>query len=411
MPYKVLVPLALLALLAGLTFPATFPEAANIPTFVLMGVGLIVLLTDRGSRPVLRQPAVWLPLLAGLILAFALLFTASSPLHVVAVFILAPLFLVGPLAALLRQLRSKFTPVTIGTFALAGASGAVVIAIYDVVVRGRSRGGTLFNNVIHFADLALAIGFIAAVGMLGSNRRLRPIFILSPVLAIIAVLLANSRGPLLAVVPVAVVGVAVLSAYLLPRRWIAPAAVLTLVLILGGGAVAYALGLADRLSRLGNVVTVFATGATTDNAVGERFYMLISAWNAFWASPIFGHGLLDYTRSAAQYAPPGPMQFKPSQHLHNDIADFAVIGGSLGLVSYALLMAAPLIGALRVRGQWRGAAIYLGAIMPVGYLAMGLTNAMLGILTQTVVYAVGLAIIAAFDDLDDAPSSRESVPA
>jgi O-antigen ligase len=173
---------------------------------------------------------------------------------------------------------------------------------------------------------------------------------------------------------------------------------LTIVLILAGGAAAYALGFADRLQRLGNVVTLFSTGATSDKSVGERFYMLVSGWNAFWASPLFGHGLIDYTRSAAQYAPPGPVQFKPSGHLHNDIADFAVIGGILGLVSYALLMAAPLAGALQVRGRWRSAAIYLGLIMPVGYIAMGATNAMLGILTQTVVYAVVLAIVAALDD-------------
>jgi O-antigen ligase len=65
------------------------------------------------------------------------------------------------------------------------------------------------------------------------------------------------------------------------------------------------------------------------------------------------------------------------------------------LLSYGMLLAAPLAGALAVGGRWRGAALYLGVLMPVGYFAMGLTNAMLGILTQTVVYAVVLALIAA----------------
>jgi O-antigen ligase len=391
--------LAWLTLAAGLVMPTIIPEIANVSILVLSAAGLILLLVDPGARAVLRQPAAWLPLLAGAILVLALAFTAQSAMHIVAVLILAPLFLVAPLAALLVRLGRRFDPETIGYFALAGSFGAAAIAIYDVFVRGLGRGGDMFNNVIHFADLALTIGFVAAVGVFSAKHPQRLLFLVGPILALVAVMLANSRGPILAAIPVSLVSVVMISAHLLPRRWIAPVSLLAVLGLIGAGFAAYALGFGDRLARLANVGTLFATGATEDNSVNERFHMLVSAYNAFIASPIFGHGLVEYTRAAAQFAPEGPVQYAPSGHLHNDVADFAVIGGSLGLLSYILFLVAPLAGALSVAGRWRGAAIYLGVLMPVGYFAMGLTNAMLGILTQTVVYAVVLALIAALGQL------------
>jgi O-antigen ligase len=387
--------LAWLTLFVGLVMPTIIPEIANVSILVLAAAGLFILLVDQNARAVLKQPAAWLPLFAGALLVLALSFTARSAMHIVAVLILAPLFLVAPLAALIGRLRLRLDPELIGCFALVGSLGAAAIAIYDVFVRGLGRGGNMFNNVIHFADIALTIGFVAAVGVFSARHSRRLIFLAGPVLALVAVMLANSRGPILAAIPVALVSVVLISAHLLPRRWIAPASILAVAVLIGAGFIAYALGFGDRLARLANVGTLLATGTTEDNSVNERFYMLVSAYNAFMASPIFGHGLIDYTHAAAQFAPEGPVQYRPSQHLHNDIADFAVIGGSLGLLSYGMLLAAPLAGALAVGGRWRGAALYLGVLIPVGYFAMGLTNAMLGILTQTVVYAVVLALIAA----------------
>ena len=173
------------------------------------------------------------------------------------------------------------------------------------------------------------------------------------------------------------------------------AVVLGLALV---GTVVIGFGLGGRLGRLGGDVVALFTGSTTDGAIGERLYMYLSAWNALLASPWHGYGMIDFTTSAAQFAPPGP-GYPPSSHLHNDIADFAVIGGMLGLLSYVLLLVAPLAGGLATRGRNRPAAIYLGAVAGVGYFSMGLTNAMFGILTQTVVYGVILALIAALAQL------------
>lgn len=390
---KLVFMLAWAALFAGLTLPTPTPEVANIATLVLMGAGLVLLALVPSARLVLRQPAIVLSGAAGVVLLAALGFTASSPQHIAMIMVLSPLWLAGPHAGLLTRLGARLTPLVIASFALAGAAAGAAIAAYGALVLQLERGGYLVNNPIHLGDLSLMLGFVALVGML-DRRRVRFVFLLGPVLALTAVWFTGSRGPLVAFVPMLVVAAAVLAAMTLSRRQATTAIAGVVLLIAVAGTSMIGLGLGGRLGGLGEAAMALVTGGPTDGAIGERLFMYQAAWNAFWASPWFGYGMVDYTISAAPFAPPGP-GYPPSGHLHSDLADFAVIGGVLGLISYGLLLAAPLVGALATRGQNRQAALYLGATASVGYLSMGLTNAMFGILTQTVVYAVILALIAA----------------
>ena len=392
MPPQPLLFLAWAALLAGLTLPTPTPEIANITTLVLMGLGVVVLAMVPAARMVLRQPAVLTAAAAGVVLLLALALTAKSPMHIVVILVLAPLWLVGPHAGLLSQLGARLTPLTIGSFALAGAAAGAAIAAYGALVLQLSRGGMLVNNPIHLADLALMLGFVALVGVL-DRRPIRFLFVLGPVLALTAVWFTGSRGPLVAFVPMLLVAVTLLAFMTLPRKLGLVAIVGVMVLIGLGGMAVIGLGLGGRLGRLGESASALFSGGTTDGSIGERLYMYTSAWNAFWASPWFGYGMIEYTTSASQFAPPGP-GYPPSSHLHNDLADFAVIGGSLGLIAYGLLLAAPIAGALAIRGRNRHPALYLGVVTSVGYAGMGMTNAMFGILTQTVVFAVVLSLIA-----------------
>jgi O-antigen ligase len=385
------------ALLAGLTLPTIAPEIANVTTLIFMGVGLLVLAVVPAARAVLRQRAVLLALLAGLVLLLALAMTARSPMHIIAILVLAPLWLAGMHAGLLVRLGRWLTPLVIASFALAGAAGGGAIAAFDVLVRQQDRGGFLVNNPIHLADLSLMLGFVALVGLL-DRRPIRLLFLLGPVLALVTVWFSGSRGPLVAFVPMLVVGGIAMAWMTLPRRMAIAAAVVVIAAVGFGGFAIVGLRLGGRLSSVGEVSTVLLTGTSADGATSERLFMYQSAWNAYWASPWFGHGMIDYTAIARQYAPPGP-EYPISEHLHSDIANFAVIGGGLALLSYGLLLVAPLAGGLAVRGPNRRAAVYLGLVAGVGYFGMGLTNAMFGVLSQTVVYAVILALIAALGQL------------
>lgn len=390
---RLVVALAWAALFAGLVMPTPTPELANTVTLTLMGVGLLVLIMVPVSRVVLRQPAIVAAGVAGIVLLLALSLTATSFTHIVVIMVLAPLWLAGAHAGLLTRLGQRLTPLVIASFALLGTAAGAAITTYGAVFLQLDRGGFLVNNPIHLADLSLMLGFVALVGLL-DRRPVRFVFLLGPALALTAVWFSGSRGPLLAFVPMLIVAAAIIAFVRLPRRQALTAVVGVIVLIALAGTAVVGLGLGGRLGGLGESAMALLEGNTTDGAISERLYMDISAWNAFLASPLHGYGMIDYTVSAARFAPPGPA-FPPSGHLHSDIADFAVIGGLLGLLSYALLLAAPILGGLATRGANQHAAIYLGAVTSVGYFGMGLTNAMFGILTQTAVYGVILALIAA----------------
>ncbi|WP_137150275.1 O-antigen ligase family protein [Devosia sp. FKR38] len=389
---KLLRLLAWAALFAGLCLTTPTPEIANVVTLVLLGVGVIILVVSPEARGVLGQPVIMLPLLAGGLLLIALVITAKSPLHVLAILVLAPLWFAGGHAALLARIRARLTPVVIGSLALVGTAAGAGIAAFDVLVRQQGRGGSLVNNPIHLADLTLMLGCVALVGLFDPRPR-RLLFLAGPVLASVAIGYTGARGALVALVPMLVVGGGLLAFLILPRRrarQLVGLGVAGIVLALGA---TFALGLGGRISGLLDVALALVRGEPTDGAVTERLSMYQTAWNAFQASPWFGFGMIDFTTLVAPYMPP-QYNYAPSGHLHNDIADFAVIGGVLGLACYGLLIAAPLVGGLTARGPDRPVVLYLGVVTSLGYFSMGLTNAMLGLLTQTVLFGVILSLMA-----------------
>lgn len=383
--------LAWIALVSGLTLPTLAPGTANIATLVLTSIGLLLLGTAVG-RQAMRQPSAWLPLVAGGLMLFAFAFTAREPMSFAAIIFLVPLFVAAPHAALLGQLGNRLSLTAIGALALLGASMGAAIAAFDVLALGMPRGGFSVNNPIHLADLALALGFVALVGVLGRWRG-RAIFLLGPVAALLAIWFSGSRGPLVAFVPLSLAALAGAALHYLPRRRARLLIGAGVVATLGVGAVLVGTGLIDRMGPFGDIVSLLRSGEAPDDSTNQRLIMYRSALAAFLASPLWGHGLWQFIETTASFAPPG-VAFPAYDHLHNDIADFAVSGGLLGLLAYGLLLAAPLVGAWRAQGSQRAPALFLAITASLGYAGMGLTNAMFGVLAQTLVYTVLLSLIA-----------------
>ena len=384
--------LAWAALVAGLILPTIAPPVGNVISIALMLLGLFWLRGSPATRDILRQPTVWVSLLAGGVLLIALIPTARAPIDILAIFVLTPLWLAAPHSGLLHRFGARLTPWLIGVLSLIGAAGGAAIAGFDVLILGLPRGGYSVNNPIHLADLSLMLGFMALVGLL-DKRRGNLMFLLGPGFALATIWFSGSRGPLMAFIALlAVGGVSMAWLTLRPKQALALIVLGCLGLGVAGFGISHS-GAAGRLGEIANL-NMMLTGNTRDDSTNERLSMYRSAVGAFLASPVYGHGMMDYTTKAAEYAPPG-RSYTPSGHLHNDLADFAVIGGSLGLLSYALLLLAPLAGGFAAQGRYRRPAIYLGIVAPTGYFAMGLTNAMFGILAQTTLYAVVLSLIAA----------------
>jgi len=380
--------LAWIALVLGLALPALYPRATNIGVLVIMAIGLLAVIIQRKNLDIFRQKGIATLLIACAILLVALLPTAKSAQHVLAIFILAPLIFAGCYAFIVSHIADRITPLLIGSLAALGACGGAAIAGYEVIVLGAGRGGFLVNNPIHLADLSVALGFIALVGLYDRSPW-RWLVLMGPVAALAATLWSGSRGPLVGFAALAIVG----GAFLVFTLWHGSRAMrwtfgLAVALVLAVSPFVE-ISLGGRVLSAQSILASFTETEAPDGSMRERAVMYQSALAAFGASPIYGHGMIGYAGIAAQYAPPGTTM-SVYDHLHSDIADFAVIGGIVGLVGYALILLAPLVGAFRARGS----ALYLAIVMSVGYLVMGLTNAMIGILSQTVLFGVVTALIA-----------------
>lgn len=380
--------LAWIALVLGLAFPALYPRATNIGVLVIMAIGLLAMIVQRKNLDIFRQKGIATLLIACAILLVALLPTAKSAQHVLAIFILAPLIFAGCYAFIVSHIADRITPLLIGSLAALGACGGTAIAGYEVIVLGAGRGGFLVNNPIHLADLSVALGFVALVGLYDRSPW-RWLVMMGPIAAFAAVYWSGSRGPMLGFGALLIIS----SAYLVFSLWRGRRIVLWSL----GAIIALGLAVAPfvELTLGGREFSVSSFAASlTDSSFStgpeqQRALMYQGGWGAFLASPLFGHGMVDFTTIASHYVPPQtPMPVY--DHLHSDLADFAVIGGVIGLLSYLLILLAPIIGGLRDRGP----ALYLGVIMSSGYFVMGLTNAMFGVLTQTVLYGVVAALIA-----------------
>lgn len=390
-----------IAMIAALAMTPVAPEAGNTLFLIAGGLGLLLMWPQAVED--IRRPIIWMPLVGLLLVAGAYGISAGID-GLIGVLYFAPLLAVWPLSTLMRSLdRTQFTAL-IGILGICGVTGAAVMAIFEVQTTGTTRAGETVANPIHFADVALLVGFIALLGCLALRSQWRWIFMLAPIMAIVAVLLSGTRGAVVAFV--AMVGVAIVSPALLrlyPRRvalvvGLAIMAVVALFLSLGGAQISGA----QRV--LSNFSDVLASGAPTDSSTQLRLQMYQGALRAFLKSPIVGHGPLAFTVVADSLA---DFPFGGTPHLHNDLANMAASAGIFGLVAYLLFVLAPIVEIMRApRTPQRGVSIVLVATWVAGFLVMGITNATFGILTVTVVFAA-ICIISGFlatqDETPDQP--------
>lgn len=384
MLYSVRSSVVLLALVATLAMSPVAPEAGNVIFLVLGGLSIALMFQRAGEQ--LRRPIVWMPLLGLGLIAISYGIGAKSFEGLVGLSFFSPLFAIWPLLTAAEDMKSDDSSVLIAILALAGVAGAAVVAVMEVVATGTVRAGEGVANPIHFADVALLVGFLACAGLVGKVTLWRFFFLLGPVLAIVAVVLSGTRGAVVAIagmLAVAAIGLVVL------RLVSAKQALMALAVLAVVGAIALFLG-ASQLSGIQRVlidmVDVFQHGVPTDESTAIRLQMISGGIKAFVQAPIFGHGPLAFVNLANELS---ELPFGNWPHLHNDLADFAASAGILGLVAYAFFLLAPIVEVVRsAKTEARPRILVLVSTLVAGFFIMGLTNAMFGILTVTVSYAV-----------------------
>jgi O-antigen ligase len=367
-------------------------SAASIVASVLAIALIPFAIAGNGWRIARREPAMLVFIAVFLALAICFVVTARTPRDPLFAFN----FLALPLAVALyvvatRAAESPRVVQTIATLCLAGTLTALAIALNDIFLRqlGYVYGFNLGPHVV--ARVALLLGFLALAGLFVTRSPWRFLFYLAPLAALVVVFLSGTRGALPAIPVMTLVLLAFLA---FDRRDRLHFGVLVL---LGIAALAVLALSSDRLASTLRVIgEVLGSGVTADSSAAERLGMLSAAWQLFLASPLVGHGWANFAAVAHPILEGrvwgGPTD--PFFQFHNDLANFAVAAGSIGVLCWIVLLAAPIVGALTTPGDSRfRVRLYCCLQLSASYLVFGLTDMTLGYDLPTTLYAFLTAIV------------------
>jgi O-antigen ligase len=284
--------------------------------------------------------------------------------------------------------------VTLGRLALLGVLVTLGWALYERAFYGTDRVGGLTSDPIRIANTAVVLGYVALTGLIADRGWRRAAYLLGPVAAGAVALLAGTRGAI-----VAGSIVAVFATLMIARRrpWLILGAMLVLTTVM----VALVL-LRGQLPRIDMLVTavseVLSGQPVTDGSAKIRLALLSAAWKAFHESPWVGYGWANMMTAILPYLPEGMSSVSDGQpHLHNDVADFAVSAGTLGLVSYLLILATPIAAALRsVRDSLYSERLFAVVILVGSYACLGINSLMFGFEVHTALYTSLCAAILGF---------------
>lgn len=350
----------------------------------------------------IRRPGLWRHIdIAGWLLLsayalFAALTVVSAIVHArpgeltfVVSLVALPLYI--PLTLVFATHANPANARTVAALALLGVILALGVALVETGYFGLDRAGGTTIDAIRFGGTALLLGFVALVGVPATSTPWRYLWLAAPLLCLATLGLTGSRGPLVAV-PILVL---VALVYLVHSLRAAVIAGITLIAALTAFAViAQGFGLFPRLVSLFEVAARVGSGGTVgDESIAIRLDIYRAGIAAFLDAPWFGHGWSQITVAPQPWFS-GPVPLASYSHLHNDVLDFLVAFGLPGIACYALILAAPLAGALRSpRDSLRRTRIYAATILCAGYLVMGQSSLMLGFEYQTVLYVALAAVI------------------
>lgn len=373
-----------MAKLAGLTvllcFGLVVPFAST-GAYLAMIPSLLLTVWAIFDRSWIRQVDLNFPLvfaLAFILIAVSVAFPGRPAGSVIYVFDFLPFLLAIGLYAGLSRLSFNAALALISNGAVVGTALAVGVGCYQIFILGDHRADGIGGSAIHYANISLLLGFLA-IAPLFAQGQWRWYYALGPLLAIIAALMSGSRS----MIPVGGILVLVLLGHLWAgRKYIANRTVLVwgTVAVAAAMAAVGAVLLVSDSSQVDRIAAIFDQTAALlqgedmrDNSMAIRFNYYQAGWQAFLHQPWFGYGWHQVYQASAPYlieeAPAGAVR-----HLHNDILNFAVAFGIVGVAAYLLALAAPAIAWLRSETPSLGAGSYAVFCVIASYFAMGLTN-------------------------------------
>ncbi|MHB1109030.1 MAG: O-antigen ligase family protein [Devosia sp.] len=362
--------------------------------YLLAVVGIVLYIAMAVRRTLLasyRDLAARFFLVAFAALAACFAITARQPGDLLFAFNFVMLLLFAPLRQLLANGAVPGSGVITARLALAGAALAVVVSLTALLFLNYARADTPLLGAIVLSNTAILLGFLSLIGVLADQGRLRWLYLVGPFLGIAVALVTASRGPLVAVPPLGIVAAVFLARHLqLKRRHV--------LLFLGLGIVAIgllAVGLQDRFISIFRAAGDILSGAAvSDETTRIRLVLYEAGVRAYLESPWLGHGWARLMSAVVPYLPPADLRHAALPQLHNDMLNFAVAAGIPGIAVYLLLIATPIIAALRSPRDEMYELRYFGCIvLGVAYFFAGLTDLMFGFEFHTAIYISVAAIL------------------
>lgn len=358
----------------------------------MVAIGVILAAIARGRIFALYRPAPALAFVAVyvvLIGTFAL--DASRPGDLKGAFNFVWLLFFAPVFGVLEPAAGPKASMRFARLAVVGAAGGVAAAIVGHLVFGDSRGSLPNLLPIRMATTSVLFGLLALIGLSADKSRFRWIYLLGPVFGLAAIGLTGSRGPLLQLVPLAIVAMVFFGR---GGHWRRSILVLLLLAAIGTAAV-LGLGPPHRFEELVGIAEHLWHGlAVTDVTSHIRLTLYRAGVQAFAASPWLGYGWVDKMSAVRPFLPPGEIGFANYPHLHNDFLNFAVSAGIPGILCYVSLLAIPIVFAVRsVRDSQYAFRVYGAVVLTVAYFCDGLTDLMFGFEYHTMLYVALTAIL------------------
>lgn len=362
-----------------LVVPLTYGNAIG-NLAILFALMALLVVPRRVYRDMLSLPHIWMLIACFGLLAIATLVVAGRSADALVVFDFTPLLLTLPVSAVFTQVEIPDAMTQLAWLSFCGVVVASGVALFQYFVLHNTRAGAWELSPIHFADLAVGLGFMSAVGVMNRRSRASALFALGPLLGLAAGILSGTRWSLMVACALLVLWLAF---FLRPASW-ARALVPMLGAVIVVGTIIVAIpGAATRALDVGALFGHVTSGQTVDGPeFGFRTDQYSAALRAFADAPVFGHGWRHQVQAALPYMSPAAQQDYAVEHwhyIHNDLLNMAVGMGSFGVLAWLLLFAYPPVAVLWARrhGKLSSEAAYLVLAAWLAILVGGLTDVLL----------------------------------
>lgn len=379
--------LLLVTVLVATILPPGYP--AYVGAYVALAVSLLTLLLfGWKERATFAHPTVLTLIAACLLVSATVPFVYRGVADLLAPVMILPVLAAVALGLLARPASWVPSPAAFAVLCLVATAIAFAGGAFENLVLGTYRPG-LGNNPIHYGSLAAVTGCLAMVGVVHGSSPRRYLLLLGPIFGLGAATLSGSRGPVVGALAMIGVGFLILAAWLWREKIFRGALAIALAAAAGVTAYLASTGNTRVLVMLGTALDAFRFTGSPDDIRAALYY---SALEVLKEAPVTGVGL-GQIMVKAETLFPQLLVGTGLENLHADWANFAVMAGTLGLLAYVLLLAAPLLLLLDANAR-RDRPIILGtALLTTGQFVLGVSNSMFGLLPQTMVYSVALGYL------------------